>query len=99
MKLSIIILIFTLNVFLFSPITKQKKTTEKDNNNNITSQNILDYQQPESEDSDDPLDDEEYLFYDQEIFTRKLFQKDLQPLSKKEKIIWAFRMSSPDLFL
>jgi len=51
------------------------------------------------DDIEDPTDDEEIIFSDYEIFSRKLFQKTLPPLKKKQKIIWAFRMSQHDLFL
>ena len=51
------------------------------------------------DDIDEPTDDEEIIFSDQEIFSRKLFQKTLPPLKKKQKVIWAFRMSKHDLFL
>lgn len=52
-----------------------------------------------TDDIDEPTDDEEIIFSDQEIFSRKLFQKTLPPLKKKQKVIWAFRMSQHDLFL
>ena len=44
------------------------------------------------QDQDDPILDPEYL-------VRKLDQQKLEPLSKKEKIIWSFKMSETDLFL
>ncbi|HLP45369.1 MAG TPA: hypothetical protein VK469_05460 [Candidatus Kapabacteria bacterium] len=44
-------------------------------------------------------EEENYLADDQEIFARKLFQKKLAPLSRQEKIIWAFRLSKSTIFL
>jgi DNA-directed RNA polymerase specialized sigma subunit len=45
------------------------------------------------------VEDENYFADDQEIFARKLYQKKLAPLSEKEKIIWAFRLSKTTIFL
>jgi len=47
----------------------------------------------------EPLEEDDSMFYDQEIFSRKLFQKTLPPLSGREKIVWSFRMATPDPFL
>ena len=43
------------------------------------------------------IEDEDYI--DQEIFSREAFQKRLPPMSKKEKVIWSFRMSDKNSFL
>jgi hypothetical protein len=45
------------------------------------------------------MDEEDFFTYDQEFFSRKLFQKKLPPLNKKEKIVWAFRMAEKNSFL
>jgi hypothetical protein len=48
------------------------------------------------------MDDEDIFTDDQEIFSsrqRKLFQKKLAPLTNKEKIVWAFRLSETNTFL
>lgn len=47
-------------------------------------------------------DDEDIFTEDQEIFSsrqRKLFQKKLAPLTNKERIVWAFRLSETNTFL
>jgi hypothetical protein len=55
-----------------------------------------------SEDVGQETDDEDIFTEDQEIFSsrqRKLFQKKLAPLTSKEKIVWAFRLSETNTFL
>ncbi|MCK4835711.1 MAG: hypothetical protein KAT17_03705 [Candidatus Aminicenantes bacterium] len=96
MKRLFSILILMLNINLFAPLIQQTNKPGNDNTSDMISQNILDIQEQET---DEFGEDEEYLYDEHEIFSRKLFQKKLPPLSKKEKIIWAFRMSEPDLFL
>ena len=51
-----------------------------------------DYDSPEIEDDD-------FFPYDQDFLTRKLFQKKLLPLTRKERIIWSFRMADSNAFL
>jgi hypothetical protein len=52
-----------------------------------------------SEDESQEMDDDDYYTDDQDIFSRELFRKELTPLSTKEKIIWAFRLSETNTFL
>jgi hypothetical protein len=66
--------------------TKQQQTTPE---NNI--------QMPDDNNQD--IDDDDSYPYEQDIISRKLFQKDLHPLSNKEKIIWSFRMAETNTFL
>lgn len=51
------------------------------------------------EDDKEEMDYEDIFTSDQEAFHGKLFQKDLPPLTKKQKIVWAFRLSEPNPFL
>ena len=44
-------------------------------------------------------EEEDLLSYDQDYLTRKLFQKKLPPLTRKETIIWSFRMAETNTFL
>lgn len=37
--------------------------------------------------------------YEQEIISKKLYQKNLPPLSKREKITWAFKTAKTSIFL
>ncbi len=53
----------------------------------------------ESVPASDDMEEEDYYADEQEIFSRKLFQKNLDPLSKKQEIIWAFRQSKTHTFL
>lgn len=71
-------------------------TTEPENQNTTESQKI-DFNS--SEGNLDDMEEETYMANDMDIFARKLFQKKLPPLSNKEKIIWAFRMSKNTIFL
>jgi predicted DNA binding CopG/RHH family protein len=55
-----------------------------------------------SEEVGQETDDEDIFSDDQEIFSlrqRKLFQKKLVPLTNKERIVWAFRLSETNTFL
>jgi hypothetical protein len=45
------------------------------------------------------FEEEDDFGYDQDIFSRKLFHKKLPPLSKKQKIVWAFRMAEANSLL
>ncbi len=44
-------------------------------------------------------EEEDLLSYDQDYLTRKLFQKKLPPLTRKETVIWSFRMAETNAFL
>jgi hypothetical protein len=66
-------------------------------NQKIAEQKNLDYVGKER--SGEDVEDESYFVDDQEIFDRKAYQKKLTPLSDKEKIIWAFRLSKTTIFL
>lgn len=45
------------------------------------------------------IDEDDFLPYDQDLLTRKLFQKTLPPLNRKERITWSFRMAESNAFL
>lgn len=45
------------------------------------------------------IEEDDFFPYDQDFLTRKLFQKTLQPLTRKERIIWSFRMADSNAFL
>jgi hypothetical protein len=45
------------------------------------------------------IEDDDLFPYDQDFLTRKLFQKTLPPLTRKERIIWSFRMADSNAFL
>ncbi|UCH95280.1 MAG: hypothetical protein JSV88_00155 [Candidatus Aminicenantes bacterium] len=45
------------------------------------------------------MEEEDIFSYDQDFLTRKIYQKKLQPLTNKERIIWSFRMAETNAFL
>lgn len=45
------------------------------------------------------IDEDDFFPYDQDLLTRKLFQKTLAPLNRKERITWSFRMADSNAFL
>ncbi|MCP4149274.1 MAG: hypothetical protein GY757_16115 [bacterium] len=54
----------------------------------------------DSDNAPDPDTEEEDFFTDdQDIYSRELFQKTLKPLSRKKKIVWAFRLAESNPFL
>lgn len=75
---------------------RQETGTETGNQTTVA-QDKLDFKGNEGGNED--VEDENYFADDQEIFARKLYQKQLPPLSDKEKIIWAFRLSKTTIFL
>lgn len=46
-----------------------------------------------------PTEEEDSVYFREDIFLRKLDDKKLPPLSNKEKIIWAFRLAETNPFL
>lgn len=53
---------------------------------------------PMDEPEDSSIEDD-FLSLEPDIFSRKLYQKNLRPLSGEDKIKWSFRMSDTDIFL
>jgi len=43
--------------------------------------------------------EDDFLSLEPDIFSRKLYQKNLKPLNKKDKIKWSFKMADTDIFL
>ena len=84
------------SVTLFGPASTPVVKKNPDIITSMLTQNILD--NPD-QNPDELSEDEDTLFYEQAIISRKLFQIKLPPLSSKQKIIWAYRMSESDLFL
>lgn len=52
-----------------------------------------------NEQTPDAEDDEYVPYYEHEIFSNKLYEKKLPPMSRKEKIVWSFRMAETNFFL
>ena len=96
MKRLTITILVALHISLFSPPADSLLVQDSTPAPIISAQDLNNFQQ---EDAGEFGDEDDIFFYEQESFSRKLFQRKLTPLSKREKIIWAFRMSEPDLFL
>ena len=52
-----------------------------------------------SEEDKEEMDYEDIFTSDQETFHGELFQKELPPVTKKQEIVWAFRLSETNPFL
>lgn len=96
MKQLIAVMVLSFSVTLFAPASTPVFNHKPDVVSNLITQNILDIQ---DQNPDELSEDEDSLFYEQAIISRKLFQISLPPLSSKQKIVWAYRMSESDLFL
>lgn len=75
----------------------KQETDAETGNQKAVEQKKIDFSGKEG--SGEDAEDENYFVDDQEIFDRKSYQKKLTPLSDKEKIIWAFRLSKTTIFL
>ncbi|MCP4214053.1 MAG: hypothetical protein GY765_05310 [bacterium] len=53
---------------------------------------------PVEADTEDPYEDGEYTD-ESSIFSRKVYERPLEPLTRKEQITWAFILSEPNTFL
>jgi hypothetical protein len=96
MKQIIVIIVMSFSVSLFAPVSNSVFKDKPDAVSDLITQNIMDNQ---DQTPDEFGEDEDSLFYDQAIISRKLFQITVPPLTSKQKIIWAYRMSESDLFL
>ena len=99
--IKILVLIFVIYVFYALTAQASGRQTNDDPQAEITG-NTEQIEPQQIDDPDDPspdLDDEDYFSYDQDILSRKLYEKKLSPLSPKEKIIWSFRLAETNTFL
>jgi hypothetical protein len=97
MKTALAVLLISLVSISFSPRDQEGDTGQGQDSVQTVQQEIPEFP---SQDTPSPYQDEDdMLLYDQEIFSRKLFQKTLPQLSKKETIIWSFRLADPDPYL
>jgi hypothetical protein len=53
----------------------------------------------QDEEEDNDIDYGDIFSDDQDMIARKLFQKRLPPLTKRQKIVWAFKLAEPNPFL
>lgn len=90
MKQALIIFTFFLLTLLSTQISGNKGQTELTGDFNAQFQQVVDI--PARQDPAD-LEDEDDVWIDQEFFPRKLFQKNLDMMSTREKISWSFRLA------
>jgi hypothetical protein len=53
----------------------------------------------QEEESSDTESEDFSIYEDQDFFSRKLFQRELPRLSRRDKISWVFRTAKTNLFL
>ena len=45
------------------------------------------------------MEEDDFFAYEQDFFSRKLFRRELPKLSKRDHIIWSFRLADTNTFL
>ena len=94
-KLRFIIIIFII-ILLILPngfsISQDQQYPDPDNFGENQAEMIIGNEEEESAGDD-------FQSLEPDIFARKLYQKNLKPLSDSNKIKWSFRMSDTDIFL
>ena len=45
------------------------------------------------------FEEDDGLLYDGDLFLNKLYKKEMPPMTRKEKIVWSFRMADANFFL
>lgn len=93
MKHIIKILAVLLLIYLSFVLTAQNDGPPE---NNAAPQTV-DVEVPD--DQNQEMEDDDYFLYDQDMLSRELYEKELPPLSNKEKIIWSFRLAETNSFL
>jgi hypothetical protein len=96
MKRIIISGILFLLTVLFSPLWGPEVTPTNIPGSRMAAQEVLDF--PQEDETQEP-EEEDDVWYEQEFFQRKLYQKALPTLTNREAVIWSFRMAEPHTFL
>ncbi len=94
-RVLLVVALFLLTV-LSSEISGNKGISGNTGINAVQFQQVVSI--PTNQDPAD-IEDEDDVWIDQEFFPRKLFQKNLDQMSEKEKISWSFRMAKTYPFL
>jgi len=81
-----LILYFSLSAAVQTPLAQSE---------NLGGMKAIEFNQKEPT----PIEDDSFPNYDQYILSRKLDQKALEPLTKKERVIWAYRMADKNALL
>jgi hypothetical protein len=87
--------LFLLTV-LFFPLSGPEVSPTNDPGSRMAAQEVLDFSQ---EDETQEPKEEDDVWYEQEFFQRKLYQKALPSLTNRQAVIWSFRMAEPHTFL
>ena len=89
------VLILTI-IIIFFPLSLTRSQDQQypgqDSFEDTTSGNVI-------EESEEGSIRDDFLSLEPDIFSRKLYQKNLKPLSNNDKIRWSFRMADKDIFL
>ncbi|MCP5049525.1 MAG: hypothetical protein GY940_20305 [bacterium] len=99
MKTLIKILILMVILYMSYTIVAQSQPSQESNAAPQTQEENQEKDLSITEDDTQDPDDDDFLSYDQDIATRKVHQKYLSPLSRKDKIIWSFRLAKTNSFL
>jgi len=99
-RVSLIIILIVLSLIYVTFSVKAQEETEIRQNNEETAPlpeqtKVIDVYDEERLEPDD----DNFFFYSSDILSKKLFQEKLPPLTKKEKIIWSFRMAKKNAYL
>lgn len=102
-KITALAVFFSLITILsFSLLSQEQEISGAPGSNTTPPQNPpLTGESPVSPDSaeEPPYDSNNFLPDEQDVFSSKLFQRKLNPLTREEKIIWAFRIADKYTFL
>jgi len=94
-KSLILFFIFYLSYAIVAQNRANNSNADAPKKETVIEEKTLDF----SSDEEPEMEDDDIFSYDQEFFLKKLYQKKLPLLTKKEKIIWAFRLAETNTFL
>lgn len=95
MKRILAIFLLITGVFLLNPYQEDQTDPEEALNQSHLPIQEVRSTQPQQE----PAEEEDSLLLDQDFFLRELTQKKLPPLTKRERVIWSFRLAESHPFL
>lgn len=96
MKKALVILLLALSLLLFTPQAFKASALEQNPDGASSQENTV------AREVDSYSEGEDDIFsrsYERELLSRRFFQKTLLPLSRRQKIAWAFKTSSASILL
>ena len=104
MRILLLAVVFYVSLLLISPDSsveaqdlQEQLLQERLNKSKPTGQEntfeTVDEKNPDTE------DDEFVPYYEHDLILDKLYKKKMPPMSRKEKIVWSFRMADTNFFL